>query len=188
LQKLDPLKWATFIVITLNIIGFSVYFLLASKPQQTETSAKKTAEFADYQPKRFIQSLPGFDQPQEKQTTTVPQKQSNDTQLKAGEVRVADIKDQVAQEAVVEDTKPVSSTTNWESIDEYLDLPLAWQKELPDMTFAAHVYTESQSTSFIIVNGQTLSQGDKLGEITLMEIHEKGAIFRMRGRQFKVKF
>jgi general secretion pathway protein B len=210
-NNVDPLKWLTILIITINIIGLIVYGLV--KPQGTTKAIENTAEFdiVNFQSNRYIQSLPGFDQYENspnfvnssvQNTSSIGSQgdfqnknsgsNTQPTKMKPGEVIVADLQNESSNQA--ENSNPTQTSSielqsdNWESLDEYSDLPLAWQKELPDMSFAAHVYMENPAASFIIVNGQNLSSGDSLGEINLIAVHEKGAIFQMRGKKFKVKF
>jgi general secretion pathway protein B len=203
----DPLKWLSILIVVVNIIGLIVYTTVKQAPETI--SIKNSAEFdiVNFQPQRYIQNLPGFDQvePSNPSTNNASQSGSQDTgqdykssianqssKMKPGEVMVADLQNESLQNESMQNNaqnQPAEPQSHdWNYLDEFSDLPLAWQKELPDMSFAAHVYMENPAASFIIVNGQNLSAGDSLGEINLIAVHEKGAIFQMRGKKFKVKF
>jgi general secretion pathway protein B len=211
-RNVDPLKWLSILIVVINIIGLILYSMLKQTPESSPI--KQTAEFdiVSFQPQRYIQNLPGFEQGESslkqanESASKINQPNSGQTtnsriaqqpgKMKPGEVIVADLQNESTSnssnysddDSELKNQPAEPQSNDWDYLDEYSDLPLAWQQELPDMSFAAHVYMENPAASFIIVNGQNLSAGDSLGEINLIAVHEKGAIFQMRGRKFKVKF
>ena len=61
------------------------------------------------------------------------------------------------------------------SIDQ---LPPATRSRFPDLNFSTHVYADDPSLRAIVVNGERLTEGGRLGDLELQQITEEGAVFR----------
>jgi len=56
-------------------------------------------------------------------------------------------------------------------------LPAAARSRFPALDFSTHIYADAPDLRAIVVNGSRLLEGDVLGELTVHEITETGAVF-----------
>jgi general secretion pathway protein B len=66
------------------------------------------------------------------------------------------------------------------------DLPMAVQNAIPTLMYADHQY-QIAGPSQVVINNQTLRQGQKLGELTLELIAQDGIIMRKGEHRFKLQ-
>ncbi|MFV2090111.1 MAG: general secretion pathway protein GspB [Pseudomonadales bacterium] len=55
-------------------------------------------------------------------------------------------------------------------------LPAAVAARLPRLEFSSHIFAEDADLRAVVVNGQRLEEGDRIGAVTLVEITEDGAV------------
>jgi general secretion pathway protein B len=67
-----------------------------------------------------------------------------------------------------------------------VELPLSFQKSVPDLTFNSHIYASDPSASRVMINSQYLRPGDQLGQLRIERITEDGVIFSRDGQRFRV--
>ncbi|MGK0524307.1 MAG: general secretion pathway protein B [Pseudomonadales bacterium] len=67
-----------------------------------------------------------------------------------------------------------------------VELPLSFQKSIPDLMFNSHIYSTDPNASRVMINGHYLRQGDSFSGITLEEVTEDGVVFGKQGRTFRV--
>ena len=67
-----------------------------------------------------------------------------------------------------------------------VELPLSFQKSVPDLTFSSHIFSSNPSASRVIVNHQPLQTGDRLGNLRLEQITEEGVVFSREGQAFRL--
>ena len=67
-----------------------------------------------------------------------------------------------------------------------VELPLSFQKSIPDLTFNSHIVSSNASASSVMINNQYLRAGDRLGQLLVEEITEDSVVFSDSGRQFRV--
>ncbi|WP_049722015.1 general secretion pathway protein GspB [Gilvimarinus polysaccharolyticus] len=65
------------------------------------------------------------------------------------------------------------------------DLPLAVQNDIPTLIYTAHTFRRND-TSEVMINNQTLREGQKLGDLTLETITESGVIMRKGEHRFQL--
>lgn len=58
------------------------------------------------------------------------------------------------------------------------DLPADARSRFPGLSFSTHLYSSDSDLRAVVVNGQRLQEGDRLGVLTLKSITEDGVIFR----------
>jgi general secretion pathway protein B len=69
------------------------------------------------------------------------------------------------------------------------DLSPDVRAQLPKLTVAGSVYSETPSARMVILNGQVFHEGDRLAPDTVLEqIKLKSAIFNFRGQRYEVSF
>jgi len=67
-----------------------------------------------------------------------------------------------------------------------VELPLSFQKSIPDLTFNSHIVSSDPSASSVIINRQYLRAGDNLGQLLVEQVTEDSVIFSKNGRPFRV--
>lgn len=67
------------------------------------------------------------------------------------------------------------------------DLDPEARKQLPPLKLSMHLWNETPSQRFIIVDGQRLKEGDVLGEIVIEQITRDGAVLSWRGSRLKIE-
>ena len=65
-------------------------------------------------------------------------------------------------------------------------LPSSQRARFPELSFSTHIYADDADLRAIVVNGTRLEEGDRLGNLSLSEITEDGAVFRFEGRLVQV--
>ncbi|WP_309043386.1 general secretion pathway protein GspB [Marinobacter sediminicola] len=67
-----------------------------------------------------------------------------------------------------------------------VELPLSFQKSIPDLMFNSHLYSTDPYASRVMINGHYLGQGDAFSGILVEEVTENGVILSKQGRSFRV--
>ncbi|WP_100640535.1 general secretion pathway protein GspB [Marinobacter salexigens] len=67
-----------------------------------------------------------------------------------------------------------------------VELPLSFQKSIPDLMFNSHIYSTDPYASRVMINGHYLGQGDSFSGITVEEVTENGVVLSKQGRSFRV--
>ncbi|WP_417544146.1 general secretion pathway protein GspB [Marinobacter sp.] len=67
-----------------------------------------------------------------------------------------------------------------------VELPLSFQKSIPDLMFNSHIYSTDPNASRVMINGHYLRQGDSFSGITVEEVTEDGVVLGKQGRTFRV--
>jgi general secretion pathway protein B len=66
------------------------------------------------------------------------------------------------------------------------DLDPGSRKQLPPLKLSMHLWNETASQRFVIVDGQRLKEGDVLGEIVIERITRDGTVLMWRGSRLKI--
>ncbi len=66
------------------------------------------------------------------------------------------------------------------------DLDPGSRKQLPPLKLSMHLWNETASQRFVILDGQRLKEGDMLGEIVIERITREGAVLAWRGSRLKI--
>lgn len=67
------------------------------------------------------------------------------------------------------------------------ELPPELQRELPPLAVSGTVYSSDPSQRLLMVNGELLHEGDRIGpELVVEEIRRKDAVLRYKGQRFSV--
>ncbi len=66
------------------------------------------------------------------------------------------------------------------------DLDPGSRKQLPPLKLSMHLWNETASQRFVILDGQRLKEGDVLGEIVIERITRDGAVLMWRGSRLKI--
>lgn len=67
-----------------------------------------------------------------------------------------------------------------------VELPLSFQKSVPNLTFNSHVYSSQASSSRVMINGHYLQTGQSFSGLRVEKITEDGVVLSKDGRVFRV--
>lgn len=67
-----------------------------------------------------------------------------------------------------------------------VELPLSFQKRVPDLIFNSHIYASEPSSRRVMINDNYLGPGESFSGITVERITEEGVELSMDGRRFRV--
>ncbi|MGM0953136.1 MAG: general secretion pathway protein GspB [Pseudomonadota bacterium] len=80
----------------------------------------------------------------------------------------------------------LTATRSQGRVPHLVELPLSFQKSIPDLTFNSHIVSSNSSASSVMINSQYLRAGDSMGPLLIEQINEDGVVFRKDGQQFRV--
>lgn len=80
-----------------------------------------------------------------------------------------------------------ASPATGDQIVSLADLDPEARKQLPPLKLSMHLWNETPSQRFVIVDGQRLKEGDVLGEIVVERISRDGAVLVWRGNRLKIE-
>lgn len=67
-----------------------------------------------------------------------------------------------------------------------VEMPLAFQKSVPDLVFNSHIYASAPSSRRVMINGHYLKTGDSFSGIRVEQITEEGVVLSKAGQRFRV--
>ena len=67
-----------------------------------------------------------------------------------------------------------------------VELPLSFQKSVPDLIFNSHIYSSDPSASRVMINNRYLSAGQSFGQLTVERITDDGVVLSKNGQRFRV--
>jgi general secretion pathway protein B len=71
----------------------------------------------------------------------------------------------------------------------HAELPEDVRRQIPAVTIGGSMYSEHAANRMLIVNGQLLHEGDKLGpELTLERIKLKSAVLRFKSYRYEISY
>lgn len=75
----------------------------------------------------------------------------------------------------------------WEGrVPHLVELPMAFQRRVPDLEFNSHVYSSRPSARSVMINNRYLRMGDSMGPLRVERITEEGVELSMDGQRFRV--
>lgn len=80
----------------------------------------------------------------------------------------------------------VADTGPQERVPHLVELPLSFQKSIPDLMFNSHIYSTDPYASRVMINGHYLARGDAFSGIKVEDVTENGVILSKQGRTFRV--
>tara|TARA_B100000315_G_scaffold252223_1_gene288549 strand:- start:1169 stop:1843 length:675 start_codon:yes stop_codon:yes gene_type:complete len=67
------------------------------------------------------------------------------------------------------------------------ELPTAMQRQIPDLTFASHMYAGNPRASMVTINGRSMQEGDGIsGNLVLRRITQEGVILQFGDTLFQM--
>lgn len=73
-----------------------------------------------------------------------------------------------------------------ERVPHLIELPVSFQKTVPDLIFNSHIYASEPSSRRVMINNQYLRVGDRFSGIRVERITEEGVELSKDGRRFRV--
>jgi general secretion pathway protein B len=67
-----------------------------------------------------------------------------------------------------------------------VELPLSFQKSVPDLTFNSHIYSSSPSSRRVMINNAYLRIGESVAGLRVEDITEEGVVLSRNGQRFRV--
>ncbi|MBW4933351.1 general secretion pathway protein GspB [Marinobacter sp. F4206] len=67
-----------------------------------------------------------------------------------------------------------------------VELPLSFQKSVPDLTFNSHIYSSDPYASRVMINNNYLRRGDSFSGLQVERITQDGVILSKQGQRFRV--
>jgi general secretion pathway protein B len=72
------------------------------------------------------------------------------------------------------------------AVPHLIEMPLAFQKSVPDLVFNSHIYASDPSSRRVMINNNYLKAGDWFDGIQVQQITEEGVVLSRSGRSFRV--
>lgn len=67
-----------------------------------------------------------------------------------------------------------------------VELPLSFQKSIPDLTFNSHIFASDPYASRVMINSNYLRQGDSFSGLQVERITQEGVVLSKNGQRFRV--
>lgn len=67
-----------------------------------------------------------------------------------------------------------------------VELPLSFQKSVPDLTFNSHIYSSDPAARRVMINNNYLRRGDSFSGLVVDNITEDGVVLSKQGQRFRV--
>jgi len=108
----------------------------------------------------------------------------------APEPAVAEIRERatviVPSSAIPETAMPQAEPGQAGRVPHLVELPLSFQKSVPDLTFNSHIYSSSPASRRVMINDTYLRVGDTFEGLRVDDITEEGVVLSRNGRRFRV--
>lgn len=82
---------------------------------------------------------------------------------------------------------PVAAPPPSDRIVSIADLEPGTRSQLPPLKLSMHLWNETPSQRFVILDGQRMKEGDAIGEIVIERITRDGAVLAWRGGRLKIE-
>ncbi|MDX1559179.1 MAG: general secretion pathway protein GspB [Marinobacter sp.] len=92
----------------------------------------------------------------------------------------------VPSSAIPETAMPQAEPEQAGRVPHLVELPLSFQKSVPDLTFNSHIYSSSPASRRVMINDTYLRVGDTFEGLRVDDITEDGVVLSRNGRRFRV--
>lgn len=83
-------------------------------------------------------------------------------------------------------TAPASAVTAGTGTQQLADLGTEERQKLPPLKLSMHMWNDAPAQRFVIIDGQRLGEGDRIGEAVVEQITRDGVILAWNGRRLRV--
>ncbi len=87
---------------------------------------------------------------------------------------------------VAREQQPLPDTQPPGRVPHLVELPLSFQKSIPDLMFNSHIYGSEPSARRVMINNNYLRRGDTFSGIKVEDITEDGVVLSKHGQRFRV--
>ena len=179
-----PVAPIVLIFALINIAGLG-YWLFSSQqdeaaaltaPPASEQSQNRAAQTTKVTTSEPVQS--GLTQPISKQPVSAPPAVSTD-QVAQSQLDIAPQDTLITPDSAF--TKPSAEAVR------ITELPINVQRQIPDLVFSSHLYSDEPSFRMVNINGKMRREGDMVeSDLKLLEISDQGVILGYRHYVFEV--
>lgn len=92
----------------------------------------------------------------------------------------------VPSSAIPETAAPLADQEQAGRVPHLVELPLSFQKSVPDLTFNSHIYSSSPASRRVMINDTYLRVGESFDGLRVEDITEDGVVLSRDGRRFRV--
>jgi len=92
----------------------------------------------------------------------------------------------VPSSAISETAAPLMDQEQAGRVPHLVELPLSFQKSVPDLTFNSHIYSSSPASRRVMINDTYLRVGESFEGLRVEDITEEGVVLSRDGRRFRV--
>ncbi len=83
-------------------------------------------------------------------------------------------------------TEASAGAASEQAVPRLTDLPVSFQRRVPNLTFNSHIYSPDPARSRVMINNQYLRTGQRIAGMRIDAITENGVIFNLDGTRFEV--
>lgn len=84
------------------------------------------------------------------------------------------------------DREPLPENRPVGRVPHLVELPLSFQKSVPDLIFNSHIYASEPSARRVMINDNYLRRGDSFSGLKVENITENGVVLSKHGQRFRV--
>ncbi|MDY6840373.1 MAG: general secretion pathway protein GspB [Pseudomonadota bacterium] len=114
---------------------------------------------------------------------TVPERPTANSRERATVIVPSSV---LSESSAAETSAPVVDQRQAGRVPHLVELPLSFQKSVPDLTFNSHIYSSSAASSRVMINNSYLKVGDTFEGLRVDDITEKGVVLSRDGRRFRL--
>jgi general secretion pathway protein B len=92
----------------------------------------------------------------------------------------------VPSSPAVRDSQPLAEPRPAGRVPHLVELPLSFQKSIPDLTFNSHIYASEPSARRVMINNNYLRRGDAFSGLKVEDITDDGVVLSKHGVRFRV--
>ncbi|MBE0487127.1 general secretion pathway protein GspB [Marinobacter sp.] len=181
-KPVSPLVW----VVVALLVNAGVMAYLFWPPSLAEPDAADVAQRETPEP--VIERPPVITVPEVAEPAPAPaeEPQADDEQMNEpvavirNEAPLVIVPDQSVRERVL------TSADSQGRVPHLVELPLAFQKSVPDLTFNSHIYSSDPEASRVMINNHYLRPGDAFGNLTVERVTEDGVVLSQGSQHFRV--
>lgn len=81
---------------------------------------------------------------------------------------------------------PASEAVVSGRVPHLVELPLSFQKSIPDLTFSSHIFASDPQARRVMINGHYLRPGESFSGLVVEQITEEGVILSKQGQRFRI--
>jgi len=181
------------LALLINAAVFAVVFWperggIASTDQQQPPASPVTQAPVETSRSATVETGESIEQPAaDERVAETGEMEESEPQAVAEEPEVAEKPTIIVPSVNTSDGNPVLPETESSGrVPHLVELPLSFQKSIPDLTFNSHLYSSDPSSSRVMINDNYLRTGDSFSGLRVERITEDGVVLSKQGQSFRV--